>query len=50
MTIQSAVLLRVSVGDVITLLGAPFWMWRANDLLEGNFVVPATTYNPGITA
>ena len=49
-TIQNAVFLRVGVGDVITLLGAPFWMWHTNDLLEGSFVVPATTYNPGITA
>ena len=25
-------------------------MWHTDDLLEGSFVVPATTYNPGITA
>ena len=25
-------------------------MWHTNDLLEGSFVVPATTYGPGITA
>ena len=24
-------------------------MWHADDLLEGSFVAPATTYHPGIT-
>jgi hypothetical protein len=33
----------VSIGDVITLLGAPFWMWHTTDLLEGGFVVPTMT-------
>ena len=45
---QRAVLLNVGVGDIITLLGAPFWMWHSDDLLEGSFVIPATTYHPGI--
>ena len=40
-TVQNAVLLRVSRGDVITLLGAPFWIWHTTDFLEGSFVVPA---------
>ena len=35
--------MRVSPGDVVTLLGAPFWMWHTTDLLEGSFVVPAMT-------
>ena len=39
----------MGVGDLITLLGAPFWIWHTDDLLEGSFVVPATTYHPGIT-
>jgi hypothetical protein len=43
-TIQSAVLLQVSVGDVITLLGAPFWLWHNSDLLEGSFAL-ATNYH-----
>ena len=43
MTIQNAVLLRVSPGDVITLLGAPFWIWHTTNFLEGSFVVPAVT-------
>ena len=47
-TTPHAVLLSVGVGDLITLVGAPFWMWRTNDLLEGSFAVPATTYRPGI--
>ena len=36
------------VGDLITLLGALFLIWHTDDLLEGNFVVPATNYDPGI--
>ena len=44
---QHAILLSVGVGDIITLLGAPFWMWHSDDLLEGSFVIPATTYHPG---
>ena len=48
-TIQHAVLLSVGVGDAITLLGAPFWIWHTDDLLEDSCVVPATTYNPGVT-
>ena len=47
-TTPHAVLLSVGVGDTITLVGAPFWIWHTNDLLEGSFVVPATTYHPGI--
>jgi len=39
-TVQNAVLLRVCPGDVITLLGAPFWIWHTTDFLEGSFVVP----------
>jgi hypothetical protein len=43
-TVQNAVLLRVCPGDVITLLGAPFWIWHTTDFLEGrSFVVPAVT-------
>ena len=42
-SIQNADLLRVNVGDVVTLLGAPFWMWHTADLLEGTYVIPATT-------
>ena len=41
--IQNADLLRVNIGDVVTLLGQPFWMWHTTDLLEGSYVVPATT-------
>jgi len=41
--IQSADLLRVNVGDILTLLGQPFWMWHTTDLLEGSYVVPATS-------
>jgi hypothetical protein len=26
-----------------TLLGQPFWMWHTTDLLEGSYVVPATS-------
>ena len=48
--IRNADLLHVNIGDVVTLLGAPFWMGHNTDLLEGSFVVPATTYGPGITA
>ena len=44
---QHAILLSVGVGDIITLLGAPFWMWHSDDLLEGSFVIPATNYYPG---
>ena len=47
-TIQHAVLLSVGVGDLITLLGAPSWMWRTNNLLKGNVVIPATTDHPGV--
>ena len=42
-TIQNAVLLRVSPGDILTLLGAPFWTWHSNDFLEGGFCIPAMT-------
>ena len=42
-SIQNADLLHVNVGDVVTLLGAPFWMWHTTDLLDGSYVVPATT-------
>ena len=42
-TIQNADLLRVNIGDVVTLLGQPFWMWHTTDLLEGSYVVPATS-------
>ena len=42
-TIQSAVLLRVRPGDIVTLLGAPFRMWHTTNLLEGSFVVPAVS-------
>jgi hypothetical protein len=41
--IQNADLLRVNVGDIVTLLGQPFWMWHTTDLLEGSYVVPATS-------
>ena len=47
-TMQHAVLLSVGASDIITILGAPFWMWHSDDLLEGSFVIPATTYHPGI--
>ena len=43
MAIQNADLLRVNVGDIVTLLGQPFWMWHTTDLLEGSYVVPATS-------
>ena len=44
--IQNADLLRVNVGDILTLLGQPFWMWHTTDLLEGNYIVPATKPRP----
>ena len=31
----------MSPGDVVTLLGAPFWTWHTTDLLEGSFFIPA---------
>jgi hypothetical protein len=40
----------VSVGDIVTLSGAPFWMWHTTDLLEGSFVVRATIYGAEVTA
>ena len=42
--VPNEVLLRVNVGDVVALLGAPFWMWHTTDLVDGSFVVPAATY------
>ena len=41
--IQNADLLWVNAGDIVTLLGQPFWMWHTTDLLEGSYVVPATS-------
>jgi len=42
-SIRNADLLHVNIGDVVTLLGQPFWMWHTTDLLEGSYVVPATS-------
>jgi hypothetical protein len=42
-SIQIVDLLRVNIGDVVALLGQPFWMWHTTDLLEGSYVVPATS-------
>ena len=32
-SIQNADLLCVNIGDVVTLLGQPFWLWHTTDLL-----------------
>ncbi len=49
-SIQNADLLHVNIGDVVALLGQPFWMWHTTDLLEGRYIVPATTDGADISA
>ena len=39
------VLLPINVGDHITLIGPPIWVWETDDLIAGEYHVPATTFN-----
>ena len=38
-------LLPVQLGQRITILGAPIWIWSNMGMVAGEFAVPATTYN-----
>jgi hypothetical protein len=37
--------LPVSVGQRVTILAPPFWIWRDWDLLAGTYMVPVTTFH-----
>ena len=38
-------LLPVAIGDRITFIGPPIWVWLTDDLVAGEYYVPATTFN-----
>ena len=35
----------ITVGHRVALVSPPFWLWRATDILSGEYVVVATTFN-----
>ena len=41
------IILTLGIGQVVTVLTPPFWVWRNSDLLSGEYVGALTfTYNP----
>ena len=39
-------LLTVQVGEKITILGPPIWLWGSLDMASGEYVVRASAHNP----
>ena len=38
-------LLPTTIGQYITILGPPIWVWADTDLVNGGYALPATTFN-----